>query len=132
MVSRGLPTAKLGSMQYFEGLLYMLFDNSHVIRAFNITTGEIVLETSLPVAEIGSENQWEGMRLQRIKDSDIVNRGLRGSNVPGTVLVLHLALDTPAQVWSIRLKEGREKGQLWTFPDCVIGTNAVVKHNDTT
>lgn len=125
LVSKGLPKIKIGGMQYFEGLLYMLFDNSRVIRAFETRTGAMVHEISLPVAEIGSEPQWEGMRLQRIEEdtNDSVEGGLRRSDSvsSASTLVLHLALDNPAQVWSIRLdEEGAGTGQRWAWPRCAV------------
>ena len=122
----GLHDDKVGSMQYFEGLLYMLFDNARVIRGFDLRTGEMAHEISLPVAKIGSGSQWEGMRLQRVGGGGgggggIFQGGLRGSDIAPSAsqLVLHLALDTPAQVWSIRLDEEKARdGQRWVWPDC--------------
>jgi SPX domain protein involved in polyphosphate accumulation/uncharacterized membrane protein YidH (DUF202 family) len=111
LVSKGLKDEKVGSMQFFEGRLYVLFDNARVIRVFNPLTGLIDQEISLPIAEIGAEEEWEGMRLQRINEG---GAGLRGSNESSSV-VLHLALDTPAQVWSLRLQ--KEGGQ-WILPTC--------------
>jgi len=81
---KGLPDGKVGSMQYFEGLLYMLFDNSRIIRAFNNKTGTLVKETPLPVAGIGSESQWEHMRLQRI---NINEGGVSTSHLASVVLL---------------------------------------------
>lgn len=118
IISKGLRDPKVSSMQFFEGLLWILFDNSHVIRGLDLKTGSIVREINLPVAEVGSESQWEGMRLQRIVQSGSTYRGIRGDSKAGelnTSLVLHLTLDTPAQVWSILLNED---GQQWTLPDC--------------
>ena len=118
LIARGLSDPKVGSMQYFEGLLWVLFDNSHVIRAFDLKTGSIVHEVQLPVAEVGSESQWEGMYLQRIAGNDSLG-GLRGNSktTTNTTLVLHLALDTPAQIWSLRLNEIDGNGQ-WSLPAC--------------
>ena len=118
LISKGLRDPKVSSMQFFEGLLWILFDNSRVIRSLDLKTGSIVQEINLPVAEVGAESQWEGMRLQRIVQKRKTYGGIRGDSKAGdlnTSLVLHLTLDTPAQVWSIRLIED---GQLWTFPDC--------------
>jgi uncharacterized membrane protein YidH (DUF202 family) len=127
-LAKGLKEEKVASMQYFDGLLYLLFDNARVIRAFDVETGEIMQETQLPVSAMGSELEWEGMRLQRIPlsiDPD-VNSGtfLRGSSTlagssDGEALILHLALDTPAQVWSLHLNEGSDD-QGWSLPDCAI------------
>jgi uncharacterized membrane protein YidH (DUF202 family) len=111
MIAKGLKDEKVGSMQFFEGRLYVLFDNARVIRVFDPKTGVIDQEILLPIAEAGAEEEWEGMRLQRINNGASV--GLRGSTESS--VVLHLALDTPAQVWSIRLqnKEGK-----WVLPAC--------------
>jgi len=109
LVARGLLEEKVGSMQFFEGRLYVLFDNARVIRVFDPKTGVVVQEIMLPIAEVGAEEEWEGMRLQRINGAT----GLRGASESS--VVLHLALDTPAQVWSLQLdnKEGK-----WILPNC--------------
>jgi len=124
-IAKGLREEKVGSMQYFDdGLLYILFDNARVIRAFDVETGEIRLETKLPVAEVGSELEWEGMRLQRISQSAVsgAGSGLRGSSPLSSdaALMLHLALDTPAQVWSLRLNEKGGGDEHWTLPKCAL------------
>ena len=117
-VANGLPDMKISDMHFFEGLLYMLFDNSRVIRAIDTNTGTIVQDIPLPVAEVGSKKQWEGMRLQRINEDSAGSGGVRGSG-PASTLVLHLALDTPAQVWSLRLDE-TVVGQRWSLPSCAL------------
>ena len=91
---------KVAAMQYFDGLLYLLFDNAMLIRAFD-SDGNMIQETKLPVAVEGFEKQWEGMELQR-KDGD---------------LILHLALDSPPQVWSLKL-ESVQGGAGWKLPPC--------------
>ncbi len=97
-----LDRQKVAAAQYFEGYLYLLFDNAQLIRAFDYN-GNIVKEWKLPVSVEGSERQWEGMQFQR----------------KGAELVLHLALDTPAQVWSLLLDGGNEQGDTgWSFPSC--------------
>jgi uncharacterized membrane protein YidH (DUF202 family) len=118
-ITKGLKTKheKVGSMQYFDGMLYLLFDNAGVIRSFDIETGEMVQEIDLPIAELDSEEEWEGMRLERIAREGGAGNNLRGSTSLSDALVLHLALDTPAQVWSIRLDEDEGTRQ-WTLPDC--------------
>lgn len=94
-----LSDGKVSAMTYFEGLLYLLFDNAQVIRSFD-SLGNLVQETKLPVAVEGYEKQWEGMNLQR-KDGE---------------LILHLALDSPPQVWSLKLTEKAADG--WELPSC--------------
>lgn len=113
LVARDLKDEKVGSMQFFEGSLYVLFDNARLIRVFDLKTGTIVQEIKLPVAEVGAEEEWEGMRLQRINAS-ASERRLRGSSESSAVL--HLALDTPAQIWTIRLDK-KQDGK-WILPKC--------------
>eukprot|EP00985_Skeletonema_marinoi_P023848 scaffold16119_cov83-Skeletonema_marinoi.AAC.3 len=96
----GFSPQKVAAMQYFDGLLYLLFDNAMLIRAFD-SDGNMIQETKLPVAVEGFEKQWEGMELQR-KDGD---------------LILHLALDSPPQVWSLKL-ESVQGGAGWKLPPC--------------
>eukprot|EP01083_Nonionella_stella_P010862 30894_1 len=95
-----LLDAKVSAMQYFDGLLYLLFDNAQLIRSFD-SHGNMVQEIKLPIAVEGFEKQWEGMRLQR-KDGE---------------LLLHLALDSPPQVWSLKLTEKEGIGH-WELPSC--------------
>lgn len=119
LLANGIKKTKRGSMHFFEGLLYMLYDNERIIRSFDIATGAFIQDYPLPVTEIGSEKQWEGMRLQRLDDEG--GSSLRGSVQAGSPLVLHLALDTPAQVWSIKLNEEAEAGiGRWAMPDCAV------------
>ncbi len=111
LVAKGLTDEKVGSMQFFENRLYVLFDNERVIRVFDPKTGLIIQELILPIAEAGTEKDWEGMRLQRInKEAGARLRGASESNV-----VLHLTLDSPAQVWSLNLQH--EEGR-WVMPQC--------------
>jgi hypothetical protein len=111
VVAKGLTDEKVGSMQFFEGRLYVLFDNERVIRVFDPKTGIIVQELMLPIAEAGAEKEWEGMRLQRINKG--TSSGLRGAFE--SRVVLHLALDSPAQLWSLSLQQ--EEGR-WIMPQC--------------
>ena len=129
LLSNGLKDEKVGAMQYYEDRLYVLFDNERKIRSFDMKTGEIVQEILLPIAAVGSHLEWEGMRLERVSDTSVAG-GLRGSESGLTViseggnkasdgstaLLLHLALDTPGQIWTIRLDELAD-GK-WKFPRC--------------
>ena len=101
LFSRNLSRQKVAAMQYFEGLLFLLFDNAQLIRAFDFN-GNLVQEMRLPVAVEGFERQWEGMELQR-KDGQ---------------LILHLALDSPPQVWSLLLEENVQGRVGWKLPSC--------------
>jgi len=101
-IARGLNDTNVASMQYFQGLLYLLFDNQQLIRAVD-KEGIIVQDVRLPTAEPGFETQWEGLSLQRMKNND---------------LVLHLALNAPAQVWSFKLDYDDTSGCGWKLPAC--------------
>lgn len=121
ILSKGLIDEKVGAMQYYEDRLYVLFDNERKIRSFDMNTGEIIQEILLPVAAVGSHLEWEGMRLERVADASVTS-GLRGSeggnnaSDGSTTLVIHLALDTPGQIWTIRLDELAD-GK-WKLPRC--------------
>ena len=97
----GLLDSKVAAMQYFDGLLYLLFDKAQVIRAFDFN-GNLVQETKLPVAAEGFEKEWEGMRFQH----------------KGGELILHLVLKSPPQVWSIKLGGNTSRGAGWELPTC--------------
>ncbi len=102
LFSQNLVRQQVSAAQYFEGYLYLLFYNAQLIRAFD-SNGNIVKEWKLPVGVEGFEREWEGMQFQR----------------KGDELVLHLALDTPAQVWSLLLDGGSVQGDTgWSFPSC--------------
>ena len=83
----------------------------------------------LPRIEGGFSKEWEGVALERreIREGSILNDrnySLRGSNDPSkTQLILHLALDTPAQVWSMAVEEGNTRGSL-ILPSCAVSSHA--------
>lgn len=105
--TNGLTDTKVGEMRFFNGNLYMLFDNSQVIRAF-APNGIMLNEWALPVSVSEFDKQWEGMYLDQNGDG----------------LYLHLALDSPLEVWSIKLGGvttlNSDTAQ-WTFPRCAGG-----------
>ena len=57
--------SKIVDMQYFEHVLYFLFDNAEVIFAFDLSSGTLLKEWKLPVVP-GFEKQWEGINLERV------------------------------------------------------------------
>ena len=125
LLNSGLSDSKIGELHYFEGVLYVLHDNARVVRAWDIlSTGNLLYSTKLPRVEGGFSNQWEGMALQRNDGSfNIEAPSLRGSSTPEG-LILHMALDTPPQVWSFKVTEaidpvqgGPMKGSI-VFPSC--------------
>jgi len=110
---------KMGSMTFFEGILYILHDNARVVRGWDLTSGTMVSEWILPRVEGGFDQQWEGMTLQRIS---LMGRNmLRGEpEASSSSVVLHLALDSPPQVWSFQMKEtgGTSAEKNYALPDC--------------
>jgi len=115
LINFGLQDSKIGTIQYFEGLLYVLHDNAKVVRAWDILSGEMKFEFDLPLMHGGLNKKLEGMFLERSTESSssgdggVINTwtgGLRAKHYPSdSSLILHLALDTPAQVWSIAVTQ---------------------------
>ena len=104
----GPDLLKIAALYYFEGITYILFDNQNLIRGFNLETGEMVAEIPLP---FNGGNQWEGIAMERRSLSHAVG-SLRGSNTrtseqsdDDSELLVHLAFDTPPQVWTFVVKE---------------------------
>jgi hypothetical protein len=121
LLNQGLLDSKIGSLYYFEGVLYILYDNAQVVRGWHLDSSELVLEWLLPVIPVSTssslstpsssssfststststtnpntnnsfDKQWEGFALER-----------RASDHQ---LVLYLTLDSPPQVWTIQLLE---------------------------
>jgi uncharacterized membrane protein YidH (DUF202 family) len=167
-LNQGLLDSKIGSLQFFEGMLYVLHDNAIVVRVWDIQAGELKAEWPLPFVGGGFDKQWEGMWLERwpLSVPERKTRNLRGNaatrlldeedidddevtqtettpdqesavqvepalneepindvldtnpeRVGGSTLILHLALDTPPQVWSFAVEEGSSPGII-QFPDC--------------
>jgi len=133
LINFGLEDSKIGSLQFFEGLLYVLHDNARVVRAWDISTGIKKFEFELPLVDGGYNKQWEGIALERHNKSDQSRSLLRqgqqqqqrraveqqqDNNYPSdSSLVLHLALDTPAQIWSIAVSQDESSGQI-ALPPC--------------
>jgi len=99
---QNLSDTKIASMQFIEGLLYVLYNNEKLIRAYN-SAGDKVNEWDLPVAAVFYDEMWEGMRLEQ----------------DGNQLYLHLALDSPPQVWTLKLEGDTSPGSgQWELPKC--------------
>mmetsp|Transcript_12271 Transcript_12271/g.29523 ORF Transcript_12271/g.29523 Transcript_12271/m.29523 type:complete len:517 (-) Transcript_12271:44-1594(-) len=131
LLQDGLDNGRISAMFGFGRHLFVLHDNDGVLRAWDVERGEMIAESGLPTtARYGK--QWEGVAIERrINDdsfptltsssSPMSSTMLRGS-VPKSLmasssdLIVHLAMDTPPQVWSFAVKEG-EHGEL-IFPDC--------------
>ena len=60
-LNQGLTDSKIGSLTYFEGILYILYDNAQVVRGWKLETGEQVVEWLLPSTTVSEEfdRQWE-------------------------------------------------------------------------
>lgn len=96
--------SKVASMEFFHGCLYMLFDNDKYIRAF-ASDGSMVNQWPLPSVGSSFDKQWEGMCLQQ----------------NGNELYLHLALDTPPEIWTLKLQGNTSPNAgcgEWKFPSC--------------
>lgn len=108
ILTAGISDApKMGSLTFFEGILYVLYDNARRVRGWNLDTGTMVVEWILPRVDGGS-HQWEGMTLQRLSSED-------GASSSSSVL-LHMTLDSPAEVWTFRLEETGESS--YVLPAC--------------
>jgi SPX domain protein involved in polyphosphate accumulation/uncharacterized membrane protein YidH (DUF202 family) len=123
LLNSGLLDSKIGSLHYFEGVLYVLNDNSRVIRSWDVTTGELLATTLLPRVGVEFDKQWEGLAIGR--NSDSPTSSLRGAPRAASSLTLHLALDTPPQVWSFTVSEAvNAQGQAMrgslVFPACAV------------
>ena len=128
LMGDGLPNTNIGAMQVFEDVLYELYDNARAIRGFDLTTGAMTSEMTLP--RVGRSNgaldkQFEGMFLERrVHASSLSSRSLlRGSSSgdDNDQILLHLALDTPPEVCTFVMKEEEDheaSGTMYSFPQC--------------
>lgn len=105
--TQNLEDNKVAAMQFFGDHLYLLYNNEREIRAFD-QLGNQVNKWKLPVAVENFERTWEGMRLEE----------------DGTDLYLHLALDSPPQLWTIKVGDTtnfpwtNSTGAHWDLPEC--------------
>ena len=117
---QNLVDSRIAALTYFEGVMYILHDNARVVRAWDLKEGRMLSEFTLPHVAGGFDKQWEGMALQRgpVGSFGSLEAMLRYS--AQAPLTLHLCLDSPPQIWSIRVHEGELKGQI-TLPPCAGG-----------
>ena len=121
LITNGLKDGKIAGLHYFEGILYVLHDNDKVVRSWEISTGTLLSEFTLPQLPGGSfDQQWEGFAIERNNGNfpPLANGSgnlRRSGNNPS--LKIHLALDSPPQIWSFAVDEGETKGKL-VFPEC--------------
>lgn len=111
LLSQGfLPnaSAKISAMTVFDGILYILHDNMRVIRGWEMESGVMVSEWTTPPVGGEFDKQWEGIALEGTKAGGVV---------------LHMALDTPPQLWSFQLErlsvsEDSWSTAVWSLPSC--------------
>jgi hypothetical protein len=123
LLEYGLESGKVGALCFFEDVLYVLMDNSRVVRGWDLETGKLLSQWQLP--QVGGTSivtsQWEGMALLRVSreasEPKSGTRGYRTNSGGETELILILTLDTPAQIWSFLIKEGDKRGEL-ILPEC--------------
>ena len=121
---------KIGELVFFENRLYLLHDNIGLIRIWDHKAGKLLDQIRLPVIE-GNGKQWEGFSLERrrnkkpVVETTKVTIALRSGVPPSIVegveeesstLYMHLASDTPPQVWTIEVTEDAN-GHI-IYPDC--------------
>ena len=142
VLKNGLTDMRISSMYYFEGVAYILHDNEMVIRAWDLDEGDLLAEIPVPRIVGNFTDEWEGLALERRPISRNGETGLLISNpsLRGTTqqqqspswengdsqLILHMALDTPAQVWSMVVKQTERRGEL-VLPSCAV--NNAQNHN---
>jgi len=127
---------KIGAMQIFEGILYVLYDNALIIRGFDLTSGVVVSDIKLPRVGYSDgkfDKQWEGMFMERVTNASStdlstefpVTSGLRGtaaasssSSAGQDQIVMHLTLDSPPEIWTFAMKH--VNGKELSFPKCAV------------
>ena len=117
LINQGLIDSKISALQLFEQILYVLHDNDSLVRAWDLN-GTLLAEWKLP----GGSKQWEGMALERRQREPSLRRFRRRVSAGGpagddSVLLLHLAMDTPPEVWTFVVQQGTSPGEI-VFPDC--------------
>eukprot|EP00977_Amphora_coffeiformis_P000354 scaffold98_cov172-Amphora_coffeaeformis.AAC.8 len=111
-----LVDEKIGAMTFFEGILYILHDNEKLVRAWNVGTGTLQAQWSLPHLPNTNGKQWEGLSFQRIVKPSYL-RGTTATTEEETVLLLHLVYDTPASIWTVVVEQGETPGSI-LLPEC--------------
>jgi uncharacterized membrane protein YidH (DUF202 family) len=110
LINSNLADSKIGELDFFENVLYILNDNARVIRSWDLASGQLLATTYLPRVGQGFDLQWEGMKILRPAGST----SLRGTATP---LNVFLALDTPPQIWMFNATVGTVTGSI-AFPEC--------------
>jgi SPX domain protein involved in polyphosphate accumulation/uncharacterized membrane protein YidH (DUF202 family) len=118
LFGRGLVDPKIASLQYMDGILYVLHDNAGVIRGWDLLLGVLRSEWKLPLPDNGTNDQIEGFFLE--SQAPVGNSSLRGGGAGGNQqqpFLLHLAVDTPAQLWTLSVNVNPANGDI-TYPAC--------------
>ena len=127
---------KIGAMQIFEGILYVMYDNARIIRGFNLTSGVIVSDIKLPRVGYSKgkfDKQWEGMHMERVTNASrtslstefSVTGSLRGTAASSSSIsagedqiIMHLTLDSPPEIWTFAMNTAN--GEELSFPKCAV------------
>lgn len=120
LLVQNLKDSRIAALTYFEGVMYILHDNARLVRAWDLEQGRMLSEFALPPVAGGFDKQWEGMALQRGPGGSLGSLESMLRYPAQSALTLHLCLDSPPQIWSIRVNEGNSKGHL-TLPSCAGG-----------
>ncbi|KAL3921630.1 MAG: hypothetical protein SGILL_002649 [Bacillariaceae sp.] len=127
MMTENLADGRIAGLFHFEGLLYVLHDNDKVLRSWDISTGAMVSEMSLPNVGGAASRQWEGFAIQRddgnfaplaavaVDQSSYLRKNAQAST-SSSKMIVHLALDSPPQLWSFAVEQNTS-GEL-DFPSC--------------
>jgi len=127
LIGYGLTDSKISALQYFENVLYALHENSNVLRGWDLDSATIAAEWNVPNVTGGFSNQWEGFYFERTGDVMTSAAATSGGSLRGlqssasSQLLLHMALDTPPQIWTMVAEAGSSSGsdpQSIIMPKC--------------
>eukprot|EP00529_Nitzschia_sp_RCC80_P005476 CAMPEP_0113460976 /NCGR_PEP_ID=MMETSP0014_2-20120614/11285_1 /TAXON_ID=2857 /ORGANISM="Nitzschia sp." /LENGTH=1033 /DNA_ID=CAMNT_0000352687 /DNA_START=541 /DNA_END=3642 /DNA_ORIENTATION=- /assembly_acc=CAM_ASM_000159 len=117
MINQGLlPNDTIASFHTFEGITYFMHSASNVLRAWDLSTGELLAEIPLPRVDGVLAGEWKGFTFERRNANEEEDSSLRGMTKPSNVY-LHLAADAPPQIWTFHMEEKGNRGQI-AFPAC--------------
>jgi len=126
---------KIGAMQIFEDILYVMYDNARIIRGFDLTSGVIVSDIKLPRVGYSKgkfDKQWEGMYMERVANASSTSlstessiaSSLRGaaassnSSAGQDQIMMYLTLDSPPEIWTFAMNH--VTGNDLSFPKCAV------------
>jgi SPX domain protein involved in polyphosphate accumulation len=116
---RGLLDPKIAALQYLDGILYILHDNAGIIRGWDMASGTMQSEWKLPVPpdSFGTADQIEGFVLEKRLQGSNLRGGLGGSGADRQSYLMHLAVDSPAQIWTLTVDVNTADHTI-TYPAC--------------